>query len=244
MMEQLRCRQLMNDMFLKAVKRSFDVFIDSGTSRSSAKLKPLHGAIAADIAGLLGWGYSVFSQGYGADKEKSCCGRYYDKRVDIAILRNGRPVAAIGVKFVMQNYSQNSNNYFENMLGETANLRSARLPYFQVFIALDKLPYYDEYGNIKRFEELSEHNISKYIALSNDDADVFYHTPNKTLVYVVHIPEPREELKTKAEYFDYYASHDFDLALSTCYYGEFGSAVILNDYALFMEKLYHAIMAM
>ena len=173
MMEKLLCRQLANDTLLKAVKRSFDIFIKTGTSRSNAKLKPLHGTIASDMANSLGAGYTVCSQGFEKDKGKSVCGRYYDKRVDIAILKDNQPVAAIGVKFVMQNYSQNSNNYFENMLGETANLRSAKLPYFQVFIALDTLPYYDDKGIIQRFEELTEHNISKYIALSNDDTDVF-----------------------------------------------------------------------
>ena len=233
-----------NNTLLKAVKRSFDIFIETGTSRSNAKLKPLHGTIASDMANSLGAGYTVCSQGFEKDKEKSVCGRYYDKRVDIAILKDNQPVAAIGVKFVMQNYSQNSNNYFENMLGETANLRSAKLPYFQVFIALDTLPYYDDKGIIQRFEELTEHNISKYIALSNDDTDVFYHTPNKTLVYVVHLTEPLQDPKTKAEYLGYYASNDYDLTLSNRNYGEFGSAVIFNDYACFMEKVYHTIMAL
>lgn len=130
------------------------------------------------------------------------------------------------------------------MLGETANLRSAKLPYFQVFIALDTLPYYDDKGIIQRFEELTEHNISKYIALSNDDTDVFYHTPNKTLVYVVHLTEPLQDPKTKAEYLGYYASNDYDLTLSNRNYGEFGSSVIFNDYACFMEKVYHTIMAL
>jgi hypothetical protein len=51
----------------------------------------------------------------------------------------------------MQNYSQNSNNYFENMLGETANIRSSNIPYFQIFIIPDEIPYYKkEKGKILR----------------------------------------------------------------------------------------------
>ena len=75
-------------------------------------------------------------------------GRYVDKKVDITISKKDAtmhkdiPVAGIAVKFVMQNYSQNSNNYFENMLGETANIRANKCPYFQIFIILDRLPYY------------------------------------------------------------------------------------------------------
>ena len=130
--------------FLLQVQDSFKRFIESGTSRSTAKLKPLHGAIAADLAHMLGKEYTVVSQGFEEGKEAVIKGRYLDKRVDITVQRadNGEPVAGIGVKFIMQNYSQNSNNYFENMLGETANIRSARVPYFQVFIILDRLPYY------------------------------------------------------------------------------------------------------
>ena len=38
-----------NQEFLNKVLLSFDSFIQIGTSRSTAKLKPLHGAIANDI---------------------------------------------------------------------------------------------------------------------------------------------------------------------------------------------------
>lgn len=71
-----------------------------------------------------------------------CC--YIDKMEDITIQHKGKDVGGIAIKFVMQNYSQNSNNYFENMLGETANIRCNSIPYFQVFIILDKLPYYNK----------------------------------------------------------------------------------------------------
>ena len=85
----------------------------------------------------MGKEYKVFSQGYGDDKEKEINGRYYDKKVDITIAYKNKIVAGIGVKFVQQNYAQNSNNYFENMLGETANIRTNKIPYFQIFIISD-----------------------------------------------------------------------------------------------------------
>lgn len=162
---------LTNQEFLKAVLSSFNRFINSGTSRSTDKLKPLHGAIARDIAERLGTDYIVKSQGYGDDKEAKIDGRYVDKAVDITILKRStlKPVAGIAVKFVMQNYSQNSNNYFENMLGETANIRAAKCPYFQLFIIPDKLPYYSNGGDFKHWEEFSDHNMAKYITLSSDN---------------------------------------------------------------------------
>ena len=101
---------LSNQQFLDKVLTSFKEFIKSGTSRSIAKLKPLHGAIATDIAERLGDSYKVYSQGYKKGKEKKINGRYIDKMVDITIedVKTKKTVAGIGIKFVMQNYSQNS----------------------------------------------------------------------------------------------------------------------------------------
>lgn len=229
--------------FLRVISNSFEEFVKSGTSRSTRKLKPLHGAIAEDIATRLGDDYTVISQGYGDDCEADIQGRYIDKMVDITIKKGAKAIAGIGVKFVMQNYSQNSNNYFENMLGETANIRAARCPYFQVFIILDKLPYYDSKKNIKRWETFTDHNVEKYETLSLDSADVFFHTPNKTLLYVVHIPD-NERLKTKDEYLKYYSRMNVDVSLSKNADYAFGSSVILNDYETFMNKVFFTIKAL
>lgn len=239
---------LTNQDFLNAVLSSFNRFINSGTSRSTDKLKPLHGAIASDIANQLGYEYVVKSQGYGDDKEAKIDGRYVDKAVDITILkrRTGKPVAGIAVKFVQQNYSQNSNNYFENMLGETANIRAAKCPYFQIFIIPDKLPYYSNGGVFKHWEEFSDHNMAKYITLSSDNIDQFLHTPDKTLIYVIHInPEMEESIyKTKQDYLDFYTRNTPSLTLSEHnYHMPDGGSVILNDYELFMNKVYHTIMS-
>lgn len=232
-----------NKVFLKVVSDSFRDFLYSGTSRSTAKLKPLHGAIANDIAERLGSDFEIVSQGYGDNKEASVSGRYMDKMVDITIKKNKEAIAGIGVKFVMQNYSQNSNNYFENMLGETANLRSAHIPYFQTFIILDKLPYYNRSKEIIRWETFTDHNISKYVALAQDDVSKFFHTPNKTLIYVVHIPD-NEKLTDLDEYLNYYKKGNFRMQLTKHKYPRFGNAVILNDYETFMNKVYHTILAM
>lgn len=212
-MEIFKSHHLNNADFLHVISDSFGAFLYKGTSRSTDKLKPLHGAIARDIAQRLGDGYDVWSQGFLHDKEADMQGRYVNKKVDITIKQGGKPVAGIAVKFVMQNYSQNSNNYFENMLGETANIRCNHCPYFQVFIILDRLPYYKKDKTISKWETFSDHNISKYVRLSQDDIDVYFHTPNKTLIYVVHLPDPTQEIRTQGEYMAYYRSHGHDLTL-------------------------------
>lgn len=52
-----------NSDFLRVLTNSFKEFIEKGTSRSTAKLKPLHGAIARDLAEKLGRNYTVFCRG-------------------------------------------------------------------------------------------------------------------------------------------------------------------------------------
>lgn len=232
-----------NQRFLKAITSSFNSFLDVGTSRSTAKLHPLHGFVAEELAQRLGPAYVIKSQGYGKGKEATMTGRYVDKKVDIIILKNKKPIAGVAVKFVMQNYKQNSNNYFENMLGETANIRSNNLPYFQIFIIFDNLPYYNKSKELKHWEELSMHNIGKYIVLSQDNTEVFMHTPNKTLFFVVHLPK-NEDLKTQEEFVDYYRSKNYSLTISNKAFGRFSSSVILNDMETFMNKIYHTILSL
>ena len=232
---------LNNDQFLDIIKESFETYLDVGTSRSTAKLKKLHGKIAQDIQEFLGNNYKVKSQGYGEDREGSIAGRYYPKKVDITIYNNGTPVAGYAIKFVMRNYSQNSNNYFENMLGETANIRSNNIPSFQIFIIFDKVPYYKKGGEFEKYETISNHNFDKYLKLSIDNPENFFHTPDKTLVTLVHLKEKNVDYKYKDEneYAQYYRSviNEKDL----CKYSdrikdEFGNTVILNDYEDFIKR--------
>lgn len=245
---------LNNNGFLDVISNSFCDFLQSGTSRSTAKLKPLHGTIAKDLAQRLGVGYYIQSQGWGDDKEGDIQGRYVDKKVDITVCNadTKEAIAGIAVKFVMQNYAQNSNNYFESMLGETANIRANHYPYFQIFIILDRLPYYQKSKNkdtkqlvIHHWETFTEHNAAKYAILSQDKIDMFFHTPNKTLLYVVHIADNNELLgKTTEAYMDFYKQCNTPMCLSPNRYPNFGNSIILNDYETFIDKVYHTIKAL
>ena len=244
MKEQSISFPLTNAEFLKVISNSFFRFLQKGTSRSTDKLKPLHGAIARDLHRRLGGDYEIISQGYGVDKEAQIQGRYIEKWVDITVTKRRKAVAGLAVKFVMQNYSQNSNNYFENMLGETANIRANKCPYFQIFIILDRLPYYkkDTNKSIQKWETFTEHNAEKYVVLSKDNVDVFFHTPNKTLIYVVHIPD-NARLSNQSDYMDYYRNLDFSITVSKDKFDTMESAVVLNDYETFIDKVYHTITA-
>ena len=231
-----------NSQFLAILKKSFITYLQTG-ARSNKKLGILHGAISEDLQERLNNNtYSVYSLGYGIGKEHKIYGRYVDKAVDITITENDQPIAGIAVKYVMSNYSQNSNNYFENMLGETANIRCAKIPYFQIFIIPDKIPYFDKDGSISKWETISVHNLNKYIKLSNDNIDTYLHTPNKTLVFIVHIQDKNSNAKisNRQTYVDYYSNNDFDMTMSALSFN-FGSTIVYNDYDKFIDKVVHAI---
>lgn len=231
-----------NLQFLSVLKESFITYLRTG-ARSNKKLCVLHGAISRDLQERLrDDNYSVYSLNCENGREHKIKGRYVDKTVDITIEENNVPVAGIAVKYVMSNYSQNSNNYFENMLGETANIRCAGVPYFQIFIIPDKIPYFNKEGQISKWERINEHNLKKYIKLSDDNADTYMHTPNKTLVFIVHIQNNEDvtEISDKIKYENYYLNNHFDMTVSSLKF-EFGRTIVYNDYNKFIDKVAYAI---
>lgn len=238
-----------NNELLLTLKEAFTTFLQTG-SRSNKKLLFLHKKVATDILSLLGSGYSVKSLGVDDGKEATLKGRYFDKKVDITFFKKEGDkkvaVAGLGVKMVMQNYAQNSNNYFENMMGETANLRSNNMPYFQLLAIPDKLPYYNDQKVITKWEGFAKHHAEKYLRMSQDNIDNLMHTPTKTLVFAYHIPDASKPITTKDEYVEYYSKNISKLQLveSPINYGYFGNAVIFNDYGAFVNKVAHYILSL
>lgn len=230
----------LNDEFLDTLTQSFKVYLQT-SARSNEKLKILHSKIARDLTSLLGKGFSVCAYEIGDGREKEIEGRYYKKRVDICIVQNNKEVAGIAVKFVMSNYSQNSNNYFEGMLGETANLRSFGKPYFQILILPQIMPYFDKKGIIKKNEILSSHALEKYFKLSNDDTNIFFHTPNKTLLIILKFPN----FSTATNKDDYKIICENGICEYSSNFNQinFGKNVILNDYNCFLNKLRYTLLA-
>ena len=230
-----------NHQFLQTIKRAFIKFLETHP-RSNKKLIILHGEIANDIKGRLGRGYEIRSLGAGTGKEGKMNGRYMEKTVDILISKDEKDIAGIGVKFVMNNYSQNSNNYFENMLGETANIRTNNKEYFQILILPEEMPYYNDKGKITKWEKITNHNINKYIALSKDNTERYLHTPIKTLLFIIKFPEcDHSAITTRAGYKRHYLNqvNNISVRISANISGSFGNAIVLNDYEAFIKKLVH-----
>lgn len=112
-------------------------------SRSANKLLPLHGFIAKSIKKSLENNFkTTFDVFYLNGKEVEIDGEFSSKRVDIFISMKGNYKIVketekkvqfdvkspnfsfiFSVKFITSNYKQNSNNYFENLIGECVNLK-------------------------------------------------------------------------------------------------------------------------
>ena len=228
-----------NSSFLEVLKKSFYKYLHTG-ARSTEKLKVLHGAVAKDVAERLGDEYKIYSLGYEQGKERNVEGRYMNKRVDITVEKDGQVVAGIALKFIMSNYSQNSVNYFENMLGETVNIRCSGKPYFQIIIIPTIVPYFKDKGTINKYEFVTEHNIEKYIKISNENISTHMHTPNKTLMYLVDFSKlPSDEVRNKEELIQFYdANTDMNFSESDKEY-IFGDNFIYNNYEEYIkQKIY------
>lgn len=143
-------------------------------ARSTDKLIPVHGKIAKDIArelSLRSDDYTVSAFGYSANEEKgkeiSVPGLLYNKNSDITLLDRNKPRGIIAAKFPVSNFAQNANNYFEGMMGETANLKLGRLVVGHVILLPYKMPYYKNAGieqdkAISKIEKIANHQIDKY----------------------------------------------------------------------------------
>jgi hypothetical protein len=143
--------------------------------------------------------YIVKSLGHGGEHRLE--GKYYPKNLDITIFKktNKAPqtqdsecLVTISFKFVTSNYAQNSNNYFENLLGETANIRRVNVGFSHFLVLRGHTPYYNKAGGnkrgkLKKLEKLTEHNLKKYIKLFKDID--FPHKPDILGISVVDFDE-------------------------------------------------------
>lgn len=177
---------------INAVKRSFENYKSSG-ARSTEKLKPIHAFFAKTLDKIFEQKCQVHSLGTGL-KELTVEGKYYPKNIDITVCQLDKPVFCLGIKFVTSNYKQNANNYFENMMGETANVQAMNeLHYAHAIILRYKTPYYTKSGDIKKIETISEKDIRKYLKLAFDSKQA--HQPFGIGVLIVDIDESTQEVQ-------------------------------------------------
>ena len=158
-----------------AIRDSYFNYLRFG-DRSEKKLKPLHGWIGNTISSFIPKErYDVYFLN-GKEVQTEC--EYYKKMIDVAIVKKDVKVIkikrvfytpeiemAISIKFITSNFKQNANNYFENLLGECANLRARGIKFGHFVIFRDRMPYFESNKKIKRWEILEDRDINKYIKL-------------------------------------------------------------------------------
>ena len=176
---------------IKALEASFKAYKEHG-ARSTAKLKKLHKYFANVLLEIWGNDFEVFYLGDkklgDKTKEKKVEGKYYPKNIDITVAKNGQPVFCLGIKFVTSNYKQNANNYFESMMGETANIQANKLPYAHLIILRQPTPYYPKNSKIpSKWETINDHDIKKYSELIFENPQA--HRPIAMAIPVLQVDE-------------------------------------------------------
>jgi hypothetical protein len=183
--------------FLKALSQSFKNYLQFG-ARSTEKLKPIHLFLANTLQSVFGQDYETHYLGENS-KELTIEGKYYPKNIDITVTHHEKPVFCLGLKFVTSNYKQNANNYFEGMMGETANIQRQSIPYAQVIVLRYETPYYkkglDEQKDKtpSKIEVINQKDLSKYVNLVFDTPQA--HQPFAIGILLVEINETTCEVK-------------------------------------------------
>lgn len=160
------CRRSVNDAYAQTLRRCIERYFAQG-ERSPQKLVPIHSFVNRCVSTLLGSEYNVIS--YMENDKQHCSeervkGLFYDKNVDVAIKKGERVVGVVSVKFVMSNYGQNSNNYFESVLGECQNLKLANpdLVFWYFFVTFERIPYFTRDRTIKSWNSYVNTIVDKH----------------------------------------------------------------------------------
>jgi len=183
--------------FLKALSQSFKNYLEYG-ARSTEKLKPIHLFLANTLQSIFGEGYQTHYLGENS-KELTVEGKYYPKDIDITVTSNEKPIFCLGFKFVTSNYKQNANNFFESMMGETANIQRQNIPYAQIIVLRYETPYYKKSLEKQKdktplkIEVINQKNLSKYVNLVFDTQQA--HRPFAIGILLVEINETTCEVK-------------------------------------------------
>lgn len=136
--------------------------------RSNKKLIPIHNFIKESIEKKLDCDNKITCHSL-PESEISVNGKYYKKKVDICVKNKNSIYGCISVKFIMSNYSQNKNNYFENLIGELYNLKKNGLIQWFILITFDDIPYYNIKNEIKKYEQITHQSSEYYNNLVRDN---------------------------------------------------------------------------
>ena len=181
-----------NDRFVKAVREAYRRTMTDG-ARSTSRIKVLHGWVQNEIRSLLGPDYEIRGLSDDPDSgEERVAGWYYPKNVDVSVKRDGAVLGVVSCKFINSNYKQNANNYFENQMGETANLRRNDIVFGNIFCVSEPIPYRSRKGDVNKIEHIRGSDIEKYSKLEYDHTHL--HAPDIQALVVVQLDMEKDEI--------------------------------------------------
>ena len=179
--------------FLEVVKRVYrEVRKTKHGNRSNRKTKILHGWLQEEFKSRLGDEYEYVGQSETQSSEATVQGRYYGKKVDLLIRKGEKNVGVVSAKFVMGNYRQNSVNYFEQQMGETANLRRQDIVYGNLFCLTYPTPYRKKDGSVSGYERFGDKDIERYVRLAEDHGNP--HVPDRMAIGIVLLDEQTHDI--------------------------------------------------
>ena len=168
---------------LEAVKVSFQRSKGTGT-RSTRKLKSLHGWIQNELIRRLGDEYITIGPSEHSNCKENVVGKYYNKNVDVCVKRkhDDEILGVISTRFVVSSLQKNTANYFEAQMGETANLRSEDIIFGHIFCIAQPIPVRKTGGKISKWEYVNDSFMDKYRKLAEDRAQK--HAPDVQAICV------------------------------------------------------------
>ena len=174
--------------FLKAMQAAYP--LKRAKPRSPTGLKPIHGWVRDELNAKLRPDlkevFTIASLSETSTKEETVKGQYYDKKVDILISADDEPIGIVSIKFIISNYCKNSNNYFEQGMGETANLRRRNIVYGHLFFLTNPIPKkIVKRKKIEKVEKLRDNDIRKYHKLRIDHEHL--HVPHEFAFGIVDL---------------------------------------------------------
>ena len=176
--------------FLMAIQDAYELMLKDGGTRSNARIKVLHGWVQEELRLYLGNEYQIRGLTDKKDsREETVDGWYYPKKVDISVKRDDKVFGVVSFKFVNSNYRQNANNYFENQMGETANLRMSDIVFGNILCVTDPIPYKKRDGKIGQFERIRGKDIEKYSKLERDH--IHHHSPDIQALVVLRLDKSK-----------------------------------------------------
>jgi hypothetical protein len=157
----------------------------------------LHGPISDQYPRSQRWRYVFTGQSPTSTHEANVGGMYYGKDVDVLVARDKQELGVISIKFVISNYWQNSINYLEQQIGETANLRRRNIVYGNLFCVTNPIPYKNRSGEITRREAIRDHDIQRYARLRADHEHI--HAPDEMAIGIVDLDTDADTIPRVAD---------------------------------------------